>query len=212
MRNAALVALTLAALTQGCSSPPEVLYFTLRAPAPPAAVEAQWPPKGGQLLSARPPGRILLERFVVDDDYNDSRIAYRRATHELGFDPYSRWAGTPGSQVEEAVRERLRTSWAFSDLHQTEPAVRGDTDFIVAGRVLRLEEVDEEDHWLAALGIELTLLDGKTREVLHVTRFESSAPAEKRNPRAVVDAMAKLLEEAVQRFIDGARPAFDRPR
>ncbi|MBI3722797.1 membrane integrity-associated transporter subunit PqiC [bacterium] len=184
----------------GCTSPPEVKYYSLRSSEPITAKQA----------SAGAPA-VLLDRFVVDDAYGDERIAYRAGAHEVGYDPYSRWAGAPGPQVEDAVRDLLRASGLFSAVRQPAPIGTGRTgyDYVVTGRVARLEEVDaDDDHWNAALELELFLLDGKTRDVLYSKRFAETAPAAKRNPREVVAALSRMLEKAVKEFADGARPCL----
>ena len=189
----------LALALAGCSSPPEPRYYSLRSPAVAGA--------GGAAASATA-SVALLDRFVVDEAYADGRLAYRRASHELGYDPYSRWAGAPGAQVEDAVREALLRARLFRDVRQPEPAGLGRSayDLVVAGRVTRLEEVDEEEQWRAALGLELYLIDGRTREVLFTSRFDETATAQRRNPREVVASLAGLLDEAVKRFAAGVRP------
>jgi ABC-type uncharacterized transport system auxiliary subunit len=195
----------LAGLLAGCSSPPETRYYTLRGDKP----------LDGKPAPAAAP-TVLLDRFTIDDAYADERIAYRREGHELGFDPYSRWAGAPAAQVEDAVRELLRASGLFGAVRQPQPLGDGRSsyDLVVTGRVGRLEEVDaSDDEWLGALDLDLYLLDGKSRAVLAERHFAKSARAEKRNPREVAAAISSLLAEAVGDFVAGVKPLVAaRPR
>ena len=57
---------------------------------------------------------------------------------------------------------------------------------------------------VAALEVELYLLDGRTRAVLHSVRFAKVAPAERRNPRDVATTLASLLGDAVRELLSGA--------
>jgi uncharacterized lipoprotein YmbA len=198
--NLRAAAVLLIIIVAGCTSPPETRYYSLRAE---SAAKAPAP--------ANAPV-VLVDRFVVDEPYADARIAYRRAPHELGYDPYSCWAGSPAAQVEDAVRDLLAGAGLFSAVRQVEPAGlgRGSYDLVVTGRVSRLEEVDEEDRWLAALDVELLLLDGRTREVLASSRTDATSPAEKRNPRLVAERLSSLLEDAVKKFADKVRPIVRR--
>jgi ABC-type uncharacterized transport system auxiliary subunit len=186
----------MALVLAGCSSPPEVKYYSLRGEKP---IEVK--------LDERAPA-VLLDRFAADDSCADDRLAYRQGPHELGFDPYSRWAGPPASQVEDAVRDLLTESGLFSAVRQAQPIGTGRSgyDLIVTGRLARFEEIDGDDAWQAALDLELFLLDGKTRAVLASSRFARVAPSEKRNPRDVAAALAKLLDQAVAEFVQAARP------
>ncbi len=187
----------------GCfGGPPETKYYTLRGAELPAVKQA---PAGAPV--------VLVDTFTIDEAYGDARIAYREGTHELGFDPYARWAGPPGAQVEDAVRDLLRGSGLFAAIRQPQPIGEGRStyDLVVTGRVARLEEVDvSDDEWQGALDLELFLLDGKSRAVLHSYRFAGAEKAEKRNPRDVAAAIARMLAKAVDRFDDEIRPIVAR--
>lgn len=195
--HAPALALVLAAL--GCSSPPETRYYSLRGES--TFVKPKPAPEGAPT--------VLLDRFTIDEGYADDRVAYRREGHELGFDPYSRWAGSPVAQVEDAVRDLLAQAGVFAAVRQPQPIGlgRSNYDLVVTGRVARLEEVDvSADEWHGALDLELYLLDGKTRAVLASTHFAGADKAEKRNPRDVAAALARLLDRAVAEFVTAVKP------
>jgi ABC-type uncharacterized transport system auxiliary subunit len=194
--------LALVLLLGGCfGGTPETRYYSLRGE---KLVEPRPGPEGAPV--------VLLDHFAIDDAYADDRVAYRREGHELGFDPYSRWAGSSVGQVEDAVRDLLRAKGIFSDVRQPQPLGEGRSgyDLVVTGRVGRLEEVDvSEDEWQGALDVELFLLDGKSRAVLASTHFMKSEKAEKRNPRYVAEALGHLLGQAVDDFAQRVKPVLE---
>lgn len=193
---AALVALA------GCfGSPPETSYYTLRG-------GEGFKPIEKQTAAAAPV--VLIDKFTIDESYADDRLAYRHGdSFELGFDPYSRWAGTPVAQVEDAVRDLLAQAGLFH-VRQVQPIgeLRSVYDLVVTGRVMRLEEVDRDETWSGALDLELYLLDGKTRAVLCSHRLRASETAATRNPREVVAALSRLLARATDEFLKAAAPAL----
>lgn len=204
MKTRSLVALICMVGLAACSSPPETRYYTLRGDQP---LKSAAPAASGAGAPV-----VLLDRFTIDESYADDRVAYRRGgSQELGFDPYSRWAGSTVAQVEDAVRDLLQASGAFAAVRQAQPIgqLRSDYDYVVTARVKRLEEVDvSDDEWLGALDIELYLLDGKTRAVLQSVQLSDSEKAESRNPREVAAAISRLLSKAVDQFVKAAKPVM----
>lgn len=193
----------------GCSSPPEVKYYSLRgdeAVTRKVAVQDK--------LAANEPARgapvVLVDHFAIDEAYAGERMAYRQGQYQLGYDPYSLWAGSPAAQVEDSVRDQLWVSCFFSEVRQPAPVGPArDADLIVTGRISRLEEIDRDDEWRAALDLELYLLDGKTRAVLVSRRYSKIEAAAKRNPGAVAERLAWLLSDDVGKFLSDARGAIE---
>ena len=197
-----------ALLLAGCSSPPETKYYTLRT----SEVLHLPSPNAGTLLSSNAKGPVVLvDHFAIDEAYASERLAYRQSDHELNYDPYSLWAGPPAAQIEDAVRDLLCQSGIFADVRQPAPLASGKNgaDVIVTGRIARLEEIDKDEQWSAALDVELYLVDAKTHDVIAAKRYAASEPSPKRNPRDVVATLASLLEKGVKEFLVEARPALD---
>jgi ABC-type uncharacterized transport system auxiliary subunit len=201
----AAVALVALSSLAGCfGAPPETRYFSLRGDNIARRADATTAPAGAPI--------VLVDRFTIDEAYADERLAYRKGgSNELGFDPYSRWAGAPAAQVEDAVRDLLLASGAFAAVRQAQPLGDGRStyDLVVTGRVRRLEEVDvNDDEWLGALDIELYLLDGKTRTVLQWVELRDNEKASSRNPREVVAALSRLLAKAVDELVRVSKPVL----
>jgi ABC-type uncharacterized transport system auxiliary subunit len=204
VKNSSLALLAVFAFLGGCTSPPETKYYTLR-PTELPVVKASPSPDG------RTKPILLVDRFAIDEAYATQRIAYRESSHELNYDPYSLWAGPPAAQVEDAVRDLAFASGLFSEVFQPSlNSSRADVDFILTGRIARLEEIDEDDdHWKAALDLELYLLDARKHDVISSGRFPGTATAAKRNPREVVAAISVMLDKAVKDFFAGSTNAME---
>ena len=99
------------------------------------------------------------ERMLTQD-----RIVYRPSRQEVGYYEYHRWAEDPRSAVTSAIIERLRASGAFSSVALFDGRTR--SDFLLRGRIERLEEVDYEEGVKAYAAISAELLDATNQRVV----------------------------------------------
>src|SRR5258708_35192244 len=67
-------------------------------------------------------------------------LVYRASAEQIGFYDYHRWATDPRDFVTNAIADRLRASGNFADVKFYDGHSR--TDYIISGRLERLEEVD----------------------------------------------------------------------
>ena len=129
---AALITLTISILMIGCLGKTKYpIYYTLNlppAPDPPA-------PAG-----ARP--SIAVREFRSADYLRQGAIVYRPSPEQVGFYSNQRWAVDPRTFVTHAIVDRLRASGRFATVRIYDG--RSDVDFILAGRLEKLDEVDYE--------------------------------------------------------------------
>jgi len=67
---------------------------------------------------------------------------YRASPEQIGFYDYHRWAADPREFVTSAITDRLRASGTFADVEVYDG--RSTADYILSGRLEKLEEVDYE--------------------------------------------------------------------
>src|SRR5258708_3439642 len=129
--RAFLVAIALlATLLTGCVSRIKYpSYYTLNLP--PAADP---PAKQGVLPS------IAVHEFRAPGYLRQGPIVYRTTPEQVGFYEYHRWAVDPRQSITHAVTERLRASGSFAAVKIYDG--RADVDYILSGRLEKLDEVD----------------------------------------------------------------------
>src|SRR5258708_31331194 len=67
-------------------------------------------------------------------------LVYRASAEQIGFYSYHRWATDPRDFVTNAIADRLRASGNFAEVKIYHG--RSSSDYIISGRLERLEEVD----------------------------------------------------------------------
>src|ERR1700756_1902768 len=104
-------------------------YYTLNLPAPPD------PPAQQNVRSS-----MGVREFQAPGYLRQGPIVYRTTPEQVGFYEYHRWAADPRTLVTGAVIGHLRASGQYSmvSLYTGRP----DNDFILSGKLEKLEEVD----------------------------------------------------------------------
>ena len=184
------VGITVATLLLGaCASRelPTVHYYSLSSTGAPAA--ASETPSDGL--------RVGVERFAVDPPYDQDRLVYRPGgdSSEVGFYHYHRWASPLGRMAARAVTEGLRGTAGIADI---EPAAHdGVYTARLAGRVMRLEEVDTAAAQTIHVRLRLTLSDVVSGEVLWNGTLEASREIDAESVSEVVAAAREALDDVV---------------
>ena len=126
---------------------------------------------------------------------NQDRIVYRPTKQEVGYYEYHRWAEDPRTAVTTAMIERLRANGAFKSVVVFDGRTR--SDFVLRGRIERLEEVDYEDGVKAYAAISAELLDASNQRVV----WEGSASASRTVGVSDVSAVVAQLSDAVNESV-----------
>src|SRR6516162_2708782 len=87
---------------------------------------------------------VAVRRFETPAYLRQGRIVYRQSPEEVGFYDYHRWAADPGVVVTTAVIESLRSAGMFSTVDRYDSQVH--PEYILSGRLDRLDEVDYDKH------------------------------------------------------------------
>src|SRR5713101_8915761 len=106
-------------------------YYTLHvppAPDPPAAAGVR--------------ASVAIREFRSPVYLRQGPLVYRPSPEQIGFYDYHRWATDPRQFVTVAIADRLRASGNFADVTVYEG--RSHADYIITGRLEKLEEVDYE--------------------------------------------------------------------
>lgn len=176
---AALVVLTLGSMA--CGSAKSSDYYTLRVN--PSANSAGVT-GGKQLGVALPQAAHLLRQ---------DRLVYFTNDNQLNFYQYHRWAESPVFMVRRLLIEHLRARGGFGQVvpYQAQKGL----DYLLRGRLLAMEEVDEPDRILARFGLELELVRQEDEQVVWMGRDSCQRPVERQEVAAVVEALSGCAQE-----------------
>ncbi|MBI3666867.1 MAG: membrane integrity-associated transporter subunit PqiC [Acidobacteria bacterium] len=133
----------------GCGgSIPKTHYYVLDFPA--AAPQPRDPaPYTAAVMPFRAPGQL-----------EQDRILYRPTPQEVGFYEYHRWADRPSSMLTSALVNRLRAQGVFRAVSLFDGRTK--PDYLIRGRVERLDEVDSSGGVSVRVELLAELVEGKT--------------------------------------------------
>jgi ABC-type uncharacterized transport system auxiliary subunit len=188
LKALALMVAILAVLT-GCGGKVRYpKYYTLNLPPPPD-------PTAQENVQTS----IAVREFQSPGYLRQGPIVYRTTPEEIDFYEYHRWAADPRVLVTSAVIDHLRASGHFSMVSMYNG--RPDIDYILSGKLEKLEEVDYE----AGVKVEVAVSAQITRVATGATVW-SNAVSEvgtvpQRTVPGVVSQMNRTTELAINKLL-----------
>jgi ABC-type uncharacterized transport system auxiliary subunit len=187
--TATLVTLTISACLVGCVSKAKFpTYYTLHVP--PAA---DVPPAAGSRAS------VAVGEFRSPAYLRQGAIVYRASPEQVGFYQYHRWAVDPREFLTNAITDRLRATGRFAEVKIYDG--RSDVDFILSGRLEKLEEVDYEGRVRVEVALSAQMTDLRLGKTVWTNAASDSAPVDKRTVSAVVARMSQAMDRAIQNLL-----------
>lgn len=170
-------------------------YYTLNLPSPPDP-----PPQE----SAR---AILAVREFRSPAYlRQGSLVYRRSPEEVGFYNLHRWAVDPREFVTNAIKEHLQASGKFAQVRNYDG--HSDVDYVLTGRLERLEEVDYEGGIKVAVAISAQMTSLASGSAVWTNQVSETGSVERRDMPAVVSEMDRTLDRAIAKLLNTApRPS-----
>ncbi len=182
--------LVAASLAAACASgpAPKDHFYRLEVAAPAA------------LPAPRLAGTLAVNRFRADALTNERQILYREndTTTEVGRLAYQRWVDSPTIMVQGQLARYLRDAGVAKRV--VTPAVRVRPDFLISGRIARLEWVlGASPQVVVELQLAITRPnDGKL--LVHRT-YSGVAPVDGSSAGKAVEAFDRALGEIFARFL-----------
>jgi len=186
--TAILATLTISACLVGCGGARFPAYYTLHVP---PAVDV--PIAGGTRSS------LAVLEFRSPAYLHQGAIVYRTSPEQVGFYQYHRWAVDPREFLTNAMIDRLRASGRFAEVNAYDG--HSDVDYILSGRLEKLEEVDYEDGVRVEVALSAQLTDPRSGKMVWANSASESARVEKRNVPAVVAEMSQTMDHAIQKLL-----------
>jgi ABC-type uncharacterized transport system auxiliary subunit len=163
-------------------------YYTLNLPAPPD------PPPAENVHAA-----LAIREFRAPSYLRQGAIVYKTSPEQIGFYAYHRWAINPCEFVTNSVIERLRASGDFARVKPYDG--RPDTEYVLSGRLERLEEIDYEGGVKVEIAISAQMTNLATGVTVWTNAVSEVGDVNKRDVPAVVSEMNRAMERAIKKLL-----------
>lgn len=175
-----------ATLLTGCMGKiKQPTYYTLNLAAAPD------PPPSKDALAS-----IAVREFQAPAYLREGPIVYLISPEEIGFYEYHRWAVDPRRSITNAIVERLRASGNFA-LVKTYDG-RNDVDYILSGRLDKLDEVDYEGGVRVEVALSAQVIDLHSGKTVWTNSASNTAKVEERKVSGVVTQMNNTTDRAIE--------------
>lgn len=182
-----------------CAQPPlpQDHFYRLDAPQPKAAA-----------AQPRLKGVIEIPRFTADGLVAGRPLVYAETgkEHELLDYHYHFWVEPPGVMAQDRLIHFLRAAKLADNV--VAPEMRLEPDYVINGRIRRLERVIGSRTPKAVLEMEIGLRGAKTNRILWLETYKVDSDCAEDSVTAAVQAFNQALGTVYQRFLDDALRAL----
>jgi ABC-type uncharacterized transport system auxiliary subunit len=163
-------------------------YYTLNLPAPPD------PPPAKNVHAT-----VAIREFRAPAYLRQGAIVYKPSPEQISFYAYHRWAINPCEFVTNSVIERLRASGDFARV--TPYDGRPGTEYVLSGRLERLEEIDYAGGVKVEVAISAQMTKLATGATVWTNAVSEVGDVNKRDVPAVVSEMNSTMERAIRKLL-----------
>ena len=163
-------------------------YYTLDLPAPPD------PPA---LENAK--ATVAIREFSSPAYLRRGAIVFKTSPESVGFYAYHRWAIDPCEFVTDSMRDRLDATGLFAHVKRYDG--RPDAEFVVSGRLEKLEEIDYQGGVKVVVAISAQMIRLDTGATVWSKAVSKVGNVDKRDVPAVVSAMNNTMDLAMQELL-----------
>jgi ABC-type uncharacterized transport system auxiliary subunit len=182
-------ALTVLILLSGCGAAVKYpSFYTLDVPPPPD------PPVQGNIHAT-----LAVREFRSPEYLRQGAIVFKTSPEQIGFYHYHRWATDPRELVTDAVADRMRASGNFTQVKPYDG--RADIDYVLSGRLEKLEEVDCEGSVKVEVAISAQMVELSTGATVWTNSVVEVGQVDKRDVPAVVSAMSCTMDQAIEKLL-----------
>jgi len=172
----------------GCAGVKYPTYYTLDLP----SVPDPSPPKAAT-------SSVAVRQFRSVEYLRGGPIVYRSSPEQIGYYAYHRWAVDPRNVVTNAIMERLRAQGMFADVRVYDG--HSEPDYILSGRLEKLEEVDDRKRVGVKVALSAQLVDVRTGQTVWTNYASDSGGVEQRSLNAIVAEMSRTTDRAIQNLL-----------
>ena len=166
-------------------------YYTLNLPAPPD------PPAAENAKAT-----VGIREFSAPAYLRRGAIVFKTSPESVGFYVYHRWAVDPCEFVTDSMRDRLSAMGLFAHVKRYDG--RPDAEYLVSGRLEKLEEIDYESGVKVVVSISAQMIRFDTGATVWTKAVSRVGNVDKRDVPAVVSAMSNTMDLAMQELLTPA--------
>ena len=146
------------------------------------------------------PKALEVRDFQVARAFEQSRIAFRSASHEMNYYWYHHWASRPSTGITYMVFQMIDGAGIFE---KTSLGFATHSDFIITGDVHQLERVEqeEENKTSAHLCLTLKLLNASTGQEIMRYPFDRQIVLKDGSMNRFAESVSHILQQETQTFI-----------
>lgn len=145
--------------------------------------------------SGEGPDTAVIMTFRASEMLIRDKIVYRPNRQEVGFYEYHRWAEDPRTTLTHALLDQMRRRKTFRRVIIFDGRTK--SDYVLRGRIERLEEVDFDNGVSVAVKLSLDLLDAETSEPLWQGSSTGKGEVEVGEVRNVVAKMSEAARASI---------------
>ncbi len=142
---------------------------------------------------------LAIREFRSPDYLRQGPLVYRASAEQIGFYDYHRWAADPREFVTSAITDRLRAGGTFADVKVYDG--RSSADYILSGRLEKLEEVDYEGGVKVEVALSAQMTDVRTGAQVWANAVTEVGRVDQRNVPAVVSEMSNAMDRAINKLL-----------
>ena len=163
-------------------------YYTLNLPAPPD------PPAPENAKAT-----VAIREFTAPGYLRRGEIVFKTSPESVGFYAYHRWAIDPCEFVTDSMRDRLDATGLFAHVKRYDG--RADAEYLVTGRLEKLEEIDYDGSVKVVVAISAQMIRFDTGATVWTKAVTKVGNVDKRDVPAVVSAMSNTMDSAMQELL-----------
>lgn len=142
---------------------------------------------------------VAVREFRSAEYLRRGSIVYRPSAQEVAFYDYHRWATEPPKTITESLVDHLRASGNFARVKNYDG--RSDVDYVLGGRLDRLDEVDYQGGVKVEVTLSAQLTDTRTGKTIWEDTASESSIVDKREVSSVVAAMSQTLDHTITKLV-----------
>ena len=144
-------------------------------------------------------GSLAVREFRSPAYLRQGAIVYKTSPEQIGFYNYHRWAIDPRETVTNAVVDRLRASGNYTQVKLYDG--RSDIDYVLSGRIEKLEEVDYDGGVKVEVAITAQMTNLTTGAAVWTNTVDEVGTVDRRDVATVVSEMNRTMERAIEKLL-----------
>ena len=185
----AVVALLALAVLTGCAGKMgRANYYTLNLPAPPD------PPAAENANTT-----VAIREFRAPAYLKQGALVYKPSPDQIGFYAYHRWAIDPCEFVTQSIIARLDATGSFSHVKHYDG--QADADYVIGGRLEKLEEIDYEGGVKVEVAVSAQMTRVDTGAIVWSKAVSEVREVNRHDVPAVVSEMSHTMERAIEKLL-----------